>query len=93
MRYTGGEFVVGYLIRRGVPCMAGIPGHGCLALVKPHPRRPRSPSGRPGSTGCGRCGGLVTGWWDVPVPDYLEDRRAKYLSERETEYLGPGGAG
>jgi TPP-dependent trihydroxycyclohexane-1,2-dione (THcHDO) dehydratase len=36
-------------------------------------------------------GGLVTGWWDVPVPAYLKERREKYLRERKDEYLGPGG--
>jgi TPP-dependent trihydroxycyclohexane-1,2-dione (THcHDO) dehydratase len=36
-------------------------------------------------------GGLVTGWWDVPVPTYLKERREKYLRERSEEYLGPGG--
>jgi len=36
-------------------------------------------------------GGLVTGWWDVPVPAYLTERRKKYLEERKEEYLGPGG--
>lgn len=36
-------------------------------------------------------GGLVTGWWDVPVPAYLKERREKYLRERSEEYLGPGG--
>ncbi len=35
-------------------------------------------------------GGLVTGWWDVPVPAYLRDRRQRYLKERKEEYLGPG---
>ncbi|MDP3061852.1 MAG: thiamine pyrophosphate-binding protein [Chloroflexota bacterium] len=32
-------------------------------------------------------GSLVTGWWDVPVPAYLEERRRKYLSERAEEQL------
>jgi len=33
MRLTGGEIIVNYLIKEGVPYVAGIPGHGCLALV------------------------------------------------------------
>ncbi len=32
-------------------------------------------------------GGLVTGWWDVPVPAYLEERRATYERERGEEKL------
>jgi acetolactate synthase-1/2/3 large subunit len=32
-------------------------------------------------------GGLVTGWWDVPVPAYLEERRATYERERGEERL------
>ena len=36
-------------------------------------------------------GSLVTGWWDVPVPAYLKERRQKYLEQRKEEYLGPGG--
>ena len=32
-------------------------------------------------------GGTVTGWWDVPIPTYLEDRRAKYERERAEEQL------
>jgi acetolactate synthase-1/2/3 large subunit len=32
-------------------------------------------------------GGLVTGWWDVPVPTYLEERRATYERERGEERL------
>lgn len=33
MRLTGGEIVAQALIGSGVPWVAGIPGHGCLALV------------------------------------------------------------
>ena len=33
MRLTGGEIIVEYLIKEGIPYVAGIPGHGCLALV------------------------------------------------------------
>jgi len=33
MRLTGGEIVVEYLIRQGVPYIAGIPGHGNVALL------------------------------------------------------------
>jgi len=33
MKMTGGEIVVEYLIQEKVPYAAGIPGHGCLALV------------------------------------------------------------
>lgn len=33
MRLTGGEIVTQALIGSGVPWVAGIPGHGCLALV------------------------------------------------------------
>jgi acetolactate synthase-1/2/3 large subunit len=32
-------------------------------------------------------GGLVTGWWDVPVPAYLKERRATYERERGEERL------
>jgi acetolactate synthase-1/2/3 large subunit len=32
-------------------------------------------------------GGLVTGWWDVPVPAYLKDRRETYERERSEERL------
>jgi len=30
----------------------------------------------------------VTGWWDVPVPAYLKERRERYLKERSEEQLG-----
>ena len=30
-------------------------------------------------------GGKATGWWDVPVPTYLKDRRKKYEKERDEE--------
>ena len=30
-------------------------------------------------------GGPAAGWWDVPVPTYLKDRRAKYERERDEE--------
>lgn len=33
MRLTGGEIVVEYLIRQGVPYICGIPGHGNVALL------------------------------------------------------------
>ncbi|MDW7738878.1 MAG: thiamine pyrophosphate-binding protein [Bacillota bacterium] len=33
MRLTGGELIARALIQTGVPWVAGIPGHGCLALV------------------------------------------------------------
>jgi acetolactate synthase-1/2/3 large subunit len=36
-------------------------------------------------------GGLVTGWWDVPVPTYLKERRERYLKERSEEQMGPQG--
>ncbi len=32
-------------------------------------------------------GGLVTGWWDVPVPAYLKERRQAYEQERREERL------
>jgi hypothetical protein len=32
-------------------------------------------------------GGLVTGWWDVPVPAYLKERREVYERERREERL------
>ncbi len=31
--------------------------------------------------------GAVTGWWDVPVPAYLTERRKKYENERAEEKL------
>ena len=30
-------------------------------------------------------GGLTAGWWDVPVPAYLTERRARYERERAEE--------
>ena len=33
MRLTGGEIIAQTLINSGIPWIAGIPGHGCLALV------------------------------------------------------------
>jgi acetolactate synthase-1/2/3 large subunit len=33
MRLTGGEIVVEYLAKQGVPYALGIPGHGCLGLA------------------------------------------------------------
>ena len=30
-------------------------------------------------------GGAAYGWWDVPIPTYLEERRAKYDRERAGE--------
>jgi acetolactate synthase-1/2/3 large subunit len=35
----------------------------------------------------GTSGGLAPGWWDVPVPEYLEQRRAKYDQERRDERI------
>ncbi len=32
-------------------------------------------------------GGKVAGWWDVPVPTYLRERREKYERERKEEKL------
>jgi acetolactate synthase I/II/III large subunit len=32
-------------------------------------------------------GGYATGWWDVPIPAYLSDRRANYLTARDEEVL------
>ena len=32
-------------------------------------------------------GGNATGWWDVPVPLYLEERRSKYEQARNEEQL------
>lgn len=29
----------------------------------------------------------ATGWWDVPIPEYLTERRAKYERERKEEQL------
>ncbi len=31
--------------------------------------------------------GLVAGWWDVPIPTYLEDRRREYERQRGEELL------
>ena len=33
-------------------------------------------------------GTAKTGWWDVPIPAYLEDRRRAYLAERAEEQMG-----
>lgn len=35
----------------------------------------------------GTSGGLAPGWWDVPVPGYLEKRRAVYEQERREERI------
>jgi len=32
-------------------------------------------------------GSPATGWWDVPVPEYLPERHAKYHLERQDEHL------
>jgi hypothetical protein len=32
-------------------------------------------------------GGKAFGWWDVPIPAYLEERRAKYEEEIEEELV------
>jgi len=32
-------------------------------------------------------GGIATGWWDVPVPLYFEERRSKYEQARNEEQL------
>jgi len=32
-------------------------------------------------------GGLAVGWWDVPVPTYLPEKRARYERERAEEVL------
>jgi len=32
-------------------------------------------------------GGVVAGWWDVPVPVYMEERRAEYEKARAEEVL------
>ncbi|MCH8102147.1 MAG: thiamine pyrophosphate-binding protein [Chloroflexi bacterium] len=34
-------------------------------------------------------GSNVVGWWDVPVPEYLEVRRAAYVTEREEVQAPP----
>ena len=39
VRLTGGDIVADYLVRRGVPYVAGIPGHGCLGLVDAFAKR------------------------------------------------------
>ena len=31
--------------------------------------------------------GVVAGWWDVPIPQYLTERRRKYEKERDEERL------
>ena len=35
----------------------------------------------------GSSGGLTPGWWDVPVPGYLTERRRRYEQERREERL------
>jgi acetolactate synthase-1/2/3 large subunit len=32
-------------------------------------------------------GSPAVGWWDVPVPAYLSERRRRYEAERNEEYL------
>jgi thiamine pyrophosphate-dependent acetolactate synthase large subunit-like protein len=34
-------------------------------------------------------GSTVVGWWDVPIPDYLTDRRAEYEKNRAEEVPPP----
>ena len=36
-------------------------------------------------TGLGTSGGLAPGWWDVPVPEYLEKRCQVYQTQRREE--------
>lgn len=31
-------------------------------------------------------GGMVAGWWDVPIPTYLEERRRRYERQRDEEF-------
>ncbi len=33
-------------------------------------------------------GGKAAGWWDVPIPEYLSERRQKYEAERSPEQAG-----
>lgn len=33
-------------------------------------------------------GGIVSGWWDVPVPAYITERSTDYLKSRDQEDLG-----
>ena len=35
----------------------------------------------------GTSGGQAPGWWDVPVPGYLPDKRAIYDGERREEVI------
>ncbi len=35
----------------------------------------------------GTSGGLAPGWWDVPVPEYMQLRRAQYNQERSDERI------
>ena len=35
-------------------------------------------------------GGNVAGWWDVPIPAYMGERRARYEDERSEEQPRPG---
>jgi acetolactate synthase-1/2/3 large subunit len=50
-------------------------------------------SGRPAvvevmvDTALGSSGGRAPGWWDVPIPDYLPDRRAAYERGRREERI------
>ena len=30
-------------------------------------------------------GGVAYGWWDMPVPAYMEDRREKFVAARAEE--------
>jgi len=32
-------------------------------------------------------GGAATGWWDVPIPEYMGEKRAIYEKEIQSEYL------
>ena len=38
-------------------------------------------------TQLGTSGGQAPGWWDVPVPTYLTERRAAYDRERSEEVI------
>ena len=86
MELAGGQIVVETLIREGVPYIVGIPGHGTLslsdALIINQDRRDE-PRARPSA--CSLSGSPAVGWWDVPVPTYLPERRAQYEQERAEE--------
>lgn len=99
-RALGAEFLEGGLLE-GVPQSPDLVGlarsFGCYAeqvalpgAVKPALARAFA-SGKPAvvevqvERSCPLSGSPAVGWWDVPVPAYLTEQRARYEQERAEE--------